>query len=1200
MSRARVQRSYSAAFRHIVLPAVLVFGLCNTITAQLHYEARGTGRTTGVICMLAVYNPTPTPVRTVIGDCFIPAVEDYQGYVVPQVYSVEVPPFGVVSVPLEGYCMHVQRLPVSEGGAMSDVSQWVSWAAADPLPEPGKMPGPPFYFSPEATQGDPLALTYPGSQTPFPYRIDFNRYPRQAARLLLHAAYAAGQAFDRLVAEGKMPLVSLGRPPETFKDDLIQQCLWAYGARLEGKFYDKAAFAEQFIEEVEQQLNRPASEFPAEIRLQVERQEQDLWSSISLVGSAAKRIPVSDHHPTDVFRPVPIGPPVEPAVELPHILESIDPTRRDALDRLVPVRLFLKNNDASSALQALRLAAREKWKTALRHTVGQIYPNTETALRDILTTLGHLQSDAGSDLAEDDRRAWVVELIGRLNTHVEAQVGALQTTDPDYLQKWRFLKSWEKAPWYADYCASAHPLKKLADTPATVRNTRPFSPSHIRLTGASWKHTFASVTGAVPRKFPWWLPAGGIPVIGAVTYLIMRDEGGSASTPAPTAVPDALSLPCRGEGTLNVLANDTGDGIAVTAVFSDIPEILVAISGATSVVIASTSTVGVFTATYTITDRVGRTATGTIRITVEDRVPPTVVCPRAVTLDGCGQAPAPALTGQATAIDDCAGLVSLTFTDHPPVLTGCSGTVRRIWTATDAGGNTATCTQNITVEDRLAPVFTSCPSAVTVSCEARNNLAVTGMAQAQDACNGVSPPVHTDNTMGFNGCSGVIIRTFMTADSCGNTATCQQTLSVVDNTPPVFTTCPGPVSVRCGQQNNLNVTGRAVASDACSGPMTVTHTDDLSKFSACEGVIIRTFVAEDPCGNTATCRQAVVVLPVPCDFTPSFAFEPAVCGDCNGVVRTKVAPPGSYTYVWETGNIDPEVSGLCPGPISVTITDTGKECANVFTPVVPNVSMLTLTVLQVVHSSVPSSNNGRVVLQVTLPNARPPFLVFVNGAPIGAANTFVFQITNMPRGEYLIWVVDRNGQGCLSNQVLVILLPGLRTSPQLNQQLGSAPLILSAATSPEHPAPTPLLLRPAGPGFALNVPTGPEGQLQVEYHPWLLADSDARWVAPAAQLSAGYRRYQSRPSHPTQLFAETLLTRLHLPPFVGPSLYGLTAGGGVRGAPIRGLTLEAGVRLQLLTAPSPYGWSVTAYVRTHLPTGEQPTTAVPAIPFALR
>ncbi len=110
MSRARVQRSYSAALRHIVILAASVFGWCNTITAQLHYEARGTGRTTGVICTLAVYNPTPTPVRTVVGDCFIPAVEDYQAYVVPQVYPVKVPPFGAVSVPLEGYCMHVQRL----------------------------------------------------------------------------------------------------------------------------------------------------------------------------------------------------------------------------------------------------------------------------------------------------------------------------------------------------------------------------------------------------------------------------------------------------------------------------------------------------------------------------------------------------------------------------------------------------------------------------------------------------------------------------------------------------------------------------------------------------------------------------------------------------------------------------------------------------------------------------------------------------------------------------------------------------------------------------------------------------------------------------------------------------------------------------------------------------------------------------------
>ena len=483
------------------------------------------------------------------------------------------------------------------------------------------------------------------------------------------------------------------------------------------------------------------------------------------MGAAAKLVPVSADHPTDVFRSTPTGPPVNPAGALLQILENTDPTQPDAPERLIPTQIFLEKSDAAPALSALRLAAREKWKTYLSHTVNQINPNAKTALRDILVALGYVQTNPYGGLSENERRDWATALVGKLNTHVQAQADALQPNDPAYLYKWRTLKGWQSARWYADYCSDANPLKKIA-APITAigRNTIPFSPGSIQLTGSPWKHAFVPITGAKTGKFPWWIPVAGVPVAGGAAYLLLRDKGGATPLPTlPVATPDAISLTCGGQGPLNVLANDTGEGITVTGA-TGTTGVSVAVSGATSVVVTHTGAAGVFTATYTIADQAGQTATGSIVVTVSDQMPPVIVCPPATTLEGCGQPPAPALSGQATATDDCDPAPTVGFLDE---FSGsvCHRVIFRTWTAAEASGKTATCSQTITVQDQTAPAFTLCPPPVTVPLGQQNDLSVTGLAAATDACAPpVIEPVFVDDLSGFGTCGGMIVRNWTATD----------------------------------------------------------------------------------------------------------------------------------------------------------------------------------------------------------------------------------------------------------------------------------------------------------------------------------------------------------------------------------------------------------------------------------------------------
>ncbi|MEZ4940074.1 MAG: hypothetical protein R3D58_04355 [Saprospiraceae bacterium] len=1349
-----------------------------TASGQLHYQARGTGRTTGHVITLDIYNPSPTPLRTTVGDCFIPSTAGYQGYVVLKTYTVEVPALGAAQLQLDGYCTNVRHPALPDGEPATAVSNWVPWAEAAALPQPGADPGAGFIPVENFRTDDPLSLTYPGTQTVFPYRIDFNRHPYEAARLLLHAAAAAELAFDQLMRDGLLQPARWGRSDAGIREQLVQQALWAYTGQLEGNGYGKQDFDGQLTEEAEQELNQGRQDFPPETRQALDRQVQDVWAGISLVGASAKLIAADQQHHDAIFQETPAGPPVDPLDLLPGRINAADPAQPGADRQLLPALLFFQKNAPASAFTSLQQLAESKWENHLRHVQSEIRPGDADALPRLLVLAGKLNFPASRVIDENKQKDLLQLLQSRLNAVLEQQLDALNPAGPDYLQRWRRLKCLEREAWYARL-APSNPLRKLP----RIGTLRPaggqFAPSRIPLASPKWKHQFDPPGAVEPQKFPWWIPAAAVPVAGGVVYALLRNKN-KGNPSSPVALADALNLPCKGEGSVNVLANDSGTGITVTAVSAP-PQVTATILG--GVVQISSNNTGVYDVSYGITDVAGQTAIGTIRVTVTDQVPPTINCPAAVTLEGCTEPPPPtlsgqataadgcdpapeihfvdelggtpcmtmfhrswistdasgntasclqeitlhdqtapvltycppavsvnfgqqtdlsltgqaaatdnctvplsptftddnsslndctgaiiriwtaadacgntttctqsiavkdgtspvftlcppavavdcgsqndlSLTGQATATDDCTGTVTpafsddlggfngctgvivrnwtvtdavgnmascvqniqvadtaapvfdncpaditvalgqqndltitgqaaatdactpavtvsfeddlsgltdcggtisrlwlatdgcsnsaeckqsivvtdpvppeftycppaisvecgqqddltLTgqaeatdncvgavapnFTDDPATFTGCFGDILRQWIATDPGGNSAVCEQVISVQDKTPPVFSNCPETVTVACGMQNDLAITGQAQASDACNGAGMPTYSDDLGGFSGCEGVILRIWTSADSCGNAATCEQKISVFDDVPPVFTLCPPTVFVNCGQENNLNFTGMATAEDACSGTVQVSFSDDLSQFSNCEGSITRSWTGNDLCGNAVTCAQLIFVSAAPCGLTVNFQTGPATCGNCTGTAMATVQPPGTYTFNWSDGQSGPNAVGLCPGTYAVSIHDPVNSCTEIFNIDIPDVPVLSLLVLNVTPPSSPSANDGSVVLQVQPPTAALPLQVFVDDQFIGLANS-TFQITNFSAGTYTIFVVDANG--CPSEPITVELSPGpepefFRANAELNiQGISAAPpgfmvsRIAENVLLPEHP-----------------------------------------------------------------------------------------------------------------------------------------------------
>ncbi len=134
----------------------------------------------------------------------------------------------------------------------------------------------------------------------------------------------------------------------------------------------------------------------------------------------------------------------------------------------------------------------------------------------------------------------------------------------------------------------------------------------------------------------------------------------------------------------------------------------------------------------------------------------------------------------------------------------------------------------------------------------------------------------------------ILVRTYMATDICGNEVTCEQTITVNDQTPPTFTFCPPGENLGCNPQS-VPPPGPATATDNCGGAVTVTSSLGPITGNPCNRSQTRTYTAADECGNESTCEQIFTWSEV--TTSPVFTFCPP--GDDLGCNPAGVPPPGN-------------------------------------------------------------------------------------------------------------------------------------------------------------------------------------------------------------------------------------------------------------------------------------------------------------------
>ncbi len=261
--------------------------------------------------------------------------------------------------------------------------------------------------------------------------------------------------------------------------------------------------------------------------------------------------------------------------------------------------------------------------------------------------------------------------------------------------------------------------------------------------------------------------------------------------------------------------------------------------------------------TWTFTDTCGNTSSVSQTIIVKDTLAPVPQSvPGNLTLQCASAVPPPT---SLTAIDNCDGLMtawpSTTFT---PGACLNDFTMIRTWTFSDTCGNTSSVSQTIIVKDTLAPVPQSVPGNLTLACAA--DVPPPTSLTAIDNCDGLMTAwPSTTFTPGACLNDFTMIRTWTFSDTCGNTSSVSQTITVKDTVAPVLLNVP---------QDIVNCSGATVtvtpptATDNCDGLVSVnTFRSDGLAFAASFpiGITTLTFVATDTCGNASSASMTVSI-----------------------------------------------------------------------------------------------------------------------------------------------------------------------------------------------------------------------------------------------------------------------------------------------------------------------------------------------------
>ncbi|MBL7798333.1 MAG: hypothetical protein JNJ90_17695 [Saprospiraceae bacterium] len=506
--------------------------------------------------------------------------------------------------------------------------------------------------------------------------------------------------------------------------------------------------------------------------------------------------------------------------------------------------------------------------------------------------------------------------------------------------------------------------------------------------------------------------------VNSVTLSVTDNNGKTATCSATVTVQDniAPTAVCQNT-TLQLDAGGTAT-LAATAINNGSADACGIASLSLSKTAFDCSNLGANSVTLSVTDNNGKIATCSATVTVQDNILPTFTCPPSTTVTCLANVPSVNMAA-VTANDNC-GTPTKTHAGDVVSNEVCANrkTVTRTYRATDASGNSSTCTQVITVFDYMKPNFTSVPANVTVQC---NGIPAVGVVTATDGCGGAVTVVYDGQTTSNILCADkyTLTRKWTATDACGNTQTATKRIVVTDTQAPNFMNTPIHITVQCDAIPNP---ATPTATDNCDAAVAVTYNGQTTTAGTCPNAstIMRTWTAADNCGNTKTVTQRIVVVdngkPVFTDFPANASIA---CGETLPAVGSPTASDGcgsaTVSYLGQT-----TTSGNCPGSYQIKRTWKATDaCGN---------STAATQTIQVSDTGVPvfTSTPGPITIECGDP--LPPLvnptasdacggyaaITFLGNVPSGSGCAADYTVTRTWRAE------DLCGNSATTSQVITV------------------------------------------------------------------------------------------------------------------------------------------------------------------------------------
>lgn len=329
---------------------------------------------------------------------------------------------------------------------------------------------------------------------------------------------------------------------------------------------------------------------------------------------------------------------------------------------------------------------------------------------------------------------------------------------------------------------------------------------------------------------------------------------------------------------------------------------------------------------YTVTDNCGNSIDVAHVITIMDDIAPTASNPLPLSFECLEDVPA-ADTAVITDAQDNCGTPVVAFVSEALTGADCQQLLTRIYSVTDACGNSIEVTHEIQIQDETAPTADTPVSMIFECLDEVPEPDPSIVTNLWDNC-GTPQVTFVSDQIQSTGCPTNINRIYRVSDACGNSTDVVQLIQVMDQTAPeLITDFDRLISVTCGTAPDAPT---LQFTDNCSQDLYIDFYEDLVYVSDSEYELVRTWTAIDECDNQTQATQTIrMLMNDEYDIVSLVFCDDDTAVDLYGLIENTTELSGSWSgdsvALLDNGAFDPSEAGS--GLYNVIYTYEENDCS---------------------------------------------------------------------------------------------------------------------------------------------------------------------------------------------------------------------------------------------------------------------------------